>query len=146
MRCESHREKKKEERNRERKQKKEQKRKEKNAEIRRRTGAMAIAYYVKEAEYYLEEREYFVEEKYDDEQCAFYHQNHFEEMLNDIRKRLYQRSQPARTSRHSRWEKEIEATKESKGRTNKRRRSRSSFTRRSNSKSKRRRTTRRGRR
>jgi hypothetical protein len=26
-------------------------------------------------------------------------------MLNVIRKRLYQRSQPARTSRHSRWEK-----------------------------------------
>jgi hypothetical protein len=42
----------------ERKQKKEQKREERNAELRRRTKAMAIAYYVKEAEYYIEEREY----------------------------------------------------------------------------------------
>jgi hypothetical protein len=67
---------------------------------------MAIAYYVNEAGYYLEEREYF-EEQHDDEQCAYYHQKHFEEMLNDILKRLYQRSQPARTSRHSRWEKEM---------------------------------------
>ena len=89
---------------RKRKQKKEQKRKKKNAELRRRTKAMAIAYSTKEAEYYLEEREYH-EEQYDDEQCAYYHQNYIEEMLNDIRKRLYQRSQPARTARHSRWEK-----------------------------------------
>jgi hypothetical protein len=57
---------KKEKKKRERKQKKEQKRKERNAELRRRTKAMAIAYYVKEAEYYIEEREYY-EEQYDDE-------------------------------------------------------------------------------
>jgi hypothetical protein len=47
---------------------------------------MTIAYYVNEAEYHLEERECF-EEQYDDEQCAYYHQSHIEEMLNDIRKR-----------------------------------------------------------
>jgi hypothetical protein len=35
-------------------------------------------------------------------------------MLNDIRKRLYQRSQPARTSRHSRWEKKIQLRRNQK--------------------------------
>jgi hypothetical protein len=62
---------------------------------------------------YLEEREYF-EEQHDDEQCAYYHQKHIEEMLNDIRKRLYQRSQPARKSRHSRWEKEMQLRRKQK--------------------------------
>jgi hypothetical protein len=32
-------------------------------------------------------------------------------MLSDIRKRLYQRSQPAGSSRHSRWEKEMQLRK-----------------------------------
>jgi hypothetical protein len=35
-------------------------------------------------------------------------------MLNDIRKRLYQRSQPARTARHSRWEKEMQLRRKQK--------------------------------
>jgi hypothetical protein len=35
-------------------------------------------------------------------------------MLNDIRKRLYQRSQLARTSRHSRWEKEMQLRRKQK--------------------------------
>jgi hypothetical protein len=75
---------------------------------------MEIVYYDNnEAEYYLEEREYF-EEQYDDEQCAYYQQKHFEEMLNDIRKRLYQMSQPARTSMHSRWEKEMQLRRKQK--------------------------------
>jgi hypothetical protein len=106
---------------------------------------MAIAYYAKEAEYYIEEREYY-EGPYDDEQCAYYHQNHIEKMLNVIRKRLHQRSQPARTSRHSRamGDGRRKCSYEGIKRKNKRRRSRSSFTRWSNSKSKRRRATRRG--
>jgi hypothetical protein len=67
---------------------------------RRRTKAMAIAnlqaYYDEECEYcYREEQEQY-EEQYDDEQCAYYHHNYIEEVLNDIRKRLYQRSQPSR--------------------------------------------------
>jgi hypothetical protein len=74
---------------------------------------MAIAYYINEAEYYLKEREDF-EERYDDEQCAYYHQNYIQEMLNDICKRLHQRSQPARTSRHSRWEKEMQLRRKQK--------------------------------
>ena len=145
--------KKKKEMKRERKRKKEQKRKERNAKLRRRTEARAIANrqaeyedYAKEAEYYLEECAAF-EEQYDAEQCAcaYYHRNYIEEALNDIRKRLYQRSQPARTLRHSRWENRKWSYEGSK-RKNKRRRPRSSFTRRSNSRSKRSRTTRRGRR
>jgi hypothetical protein len=106
---------KKKEKKRKRKQKKEQKRKEKNAELRRRTEAKAIANrqaeyenYVKDAEYYLEECAYY------EEQHDHYHQYYIEEMLNDIRKRLYQRSQPARTSRHSRWEKEMQLRKKQK--------------------------------
>jgi hypothetical protein len=56
--------------------------------------------------------------QYDDEQCAIYHQNYIEETLNDIRKRLYQRSQPARTLRHRQQIGEGNAaTKEAKGRT-----------------------------
>jgi hypothetical protein len=35
-------------------------------------------------------------------------------VLNDIRKRLYQRSQPARASRHSRWEKEMQLRRKQK--------------------------------
>jgi hypothetical protein len=35
-------------------------------------------------------------------------------MLSDIRKRSYQRSQPARTARHSRWEKEMQLRREQK--------------------------------
>jgi hypothetical protein len=112
------------EKKRETKQKKEQKRKEKNAELRRRTEAKAITNrqaeheeYDKEAGYYHEECACF-EEQYDDEQCAIYHQNYIEETLNDIRKRLYQRSQPARTLRHRQQIGEGNAaTKEEKGRT-----------------------------
>jgi hypothetical protein len=92
---------------RERKRKKEQKRKERNAKLCRRTKAREIAYYINKAEYYLEERERH-EEQYDDEQCAYYHRSYIEEALNDIRKRLYLRTQPTRTARHSRWEKEKE--------------------------------------
>jgi hypothetical protein len=48
-------------------------------------------------------------------QCAYYHQSYIEEVLNDIHKRLYQRSQPsARTARHSRWEKEMQLRREQK--------------------------------
>jgi nitrate/nitrite-specific signal transduction histidine kinase len=37
-----------------------------------------------------------------------YHRSYIEEALNDTRKRLlYQKSQPARTARHSRWETEM---------------------------------------
>ena len=89
-------------------------------EQRRRTEAKAIANRqaeyedrVKEAEYYLEERARYAEQ-YDDEQCAYYHRNYIEEALNDIRKRLYQRSQPAKTLRHSRWEKEMQLRREQK--------------------------------
>jgi hypothetical protein len=113
-----------------------------NAELRRRTKAMAIAYYVKEAEYYIKEREYY-EEQYDDEQCAYYHQNHIEEMLNAIRKRLYQRSQN-QPGHQGTVDGRRKCSYEGIKRKNKRRRSRSPFTRWSNSKSKRRRTTRRG--
>jgi hypothetical protein len=91
-----------------RKQKKEQKRKERNAELGRRTEAKAIANrqaeyedHVKEAEYYLEECARYAEQ-YDDEQCAYYHRNYIEEALNDIRKRLHQRSQPASNNRENR--------------------------------------------
>jgi hypothetical protein len=35
-------------------------------------------------------------------------------MLNDIRKRMYQRSQPASTARHSRWETEMQLRREQK--------------------------------
>jgi hypothetical protein len=81
----------------------EQKRKERNAKLRRRTKAREIANYdEEEAEYYLEERAYY-EEQYDD-----HHRSYIEEVLSDIHKRLYQRSQPARTARHSRWEKEMQ--------------------------------------
>jgi hypothetical protein len=106
---------KKNEKKRKRNEKKEQKGKDANAELRRRTKARAIAYYTEEAEYYLKEREYH-EEQYDDEQCAYYYQNYIEEMPNDrpIRKRLYQRSQPARTARHSRWEKEMQLRRKQK--------------------------------
>jgi hypothetical protein len=48
------------------------------------------------------ERAYY-QEQYDD-----YHRSYIEEVFNDIHKRLYQRSQPARTARHSRWEKEMQ--------------------------------------
>jgi hypothetical protein len=85
--------------------------------IRRRTKAREIAYYIyiNEAEYYLylEERERH-EEQYDDEQCAYYHRSYIEEALNDICKRLYLRSQPTRTARHSRWEKEMQLRREQK--------------------------------
>jgi hypothetical protein len=91
---------------RERKRKKEQKRKEGNAELRQRKKDREFAYYAEEIEYYVEERAAF-EEQYDDEQCAIYYRSYIEETLNDIRKRLYQRSQPARTARHSRWETEM---------------------------------------
>jgi hypothetical protein len=101
------------ERKRERKRKKEQKRKERNAKLRRRTKAREITYYINEAEYYLEERERH-EEQYDDEQCAYYHRSYIEEALNDIRKRLDLRSQPIRTARHSRWEKEMQLRREQK--------------------------------
>jgi hypothetical protein len=63
---------------------------------------MAIAYYYEEAEHYYEEHEH------DEEQYDHYYQNYIEERNGDIHKRLYQRSQPARASRHSRWEKEMQ--------------------------------------
>ena len=91
----------KKERKRKRKRKKEQKKKERNAKLRRRNKDREIAYYNEEAEYYREELAYY-EEQYDD-----HHQSHIEEMLNDIRKRQCQRSQPARTARRSRWETEM---------------------------------------
>jgi hypothetical protein len=96
------------EKNKWRRWKKEQKRKERNAKIRRRNKDREIAYYVEEAEYYLEERAYY-EEQHDD-----YHRNYIEEVLNDICKRLYLRSQPARTARHSRWKKEMQLRREQK--------------------------------
>ena len=57
-------------------------------------------------EYYYEERA-ALEEQYDEEQCTIYHRSYIEETLNDTRKRLYQKSQPARTARHRRWETEM---------------------------------------
>ena len=86
----------KKERKRTRKRKKEQKRKERNAELRRRKKDREFAYYAEEIGYYDEERAAF-EEQYDDEQCAIYHRSYIEETLNDTRKRLCQKSQPART-------------------------------------------------
>jgi hypothetical protein len=73
---------------------------------------------------------------------------HIEEILNDICKRLYQRSHQPGHQVHSRWEKEKNAATNYEGsnRKNKLRGFRSSFRRRSNSKSKRRRMTRSGRR
>jgi hypothetical protein len=54
----------------------------------------------------------YEEHEHDEEQYGHYYQDYIEERNSDIRKRLYQRSQPARTSRHSRWEKEMQHTKE----------------------------------
>ena len=85
----------------ERKRRKEHKRKERNRLLRQSKKDKEIAYYAEELEYYQEEWAYY-EEQYDD-----HHQSHIEEMLNDIRKRQYQRSQPARTARRSRWETEM---------------------------------------
>ena len=90
----------------ERKRRKEHKRKERNRLLRQSKKDKEVAYYAEEFEYYYEERA-ALEEQYDDEQCAIYHRSYIEETLNDIRKRLYQRSQPARTARHSRWETEM---------------------------------------
>jgi hypothetical protein len=42
------------------------------------------------------------------------YQDHIEERNSDIRKRLYPRSQPARTARHSRWEKEMQLRRKQK--------------------------------
>jgi hypothetical protein len=69
---------------------------------------MAIAYYHEEVEHHHEEHEY------DEEQYGHYYQDYIEERNSDIRKRLYQRSQPARTSRHIRWEKEMQLRRKQK--------------------------------
>ena len=45
---------------------------------------------------------------------APYHRSYIEETLNDTRKRLCQKSQPARTARHSRWETEMQLRREQK--------------------------------
>ena len=97
----------------ERKRRKEHKRKERNRLLRQSKKDKEIAYYAEEFEYYYEERTALAEQ-YDDEQCAIYHRSYIEETLNDIRKRLYQRSQPARTARHSRWETEMQLRREQK--------------------------------
>jgi hypothetical protein len=90
----------------ERKRRKEHKRKERNRLLRQSKKDKEVAYYAEEFECYYEERA-ALEGQYDDEQCDIYHRSYIEETLNDIRKRLYQRSQPARTARHSRWETEM---------------------------------------
>jgi hypothetical protein len=102
---------------------KENKRKSRKERKRMRNYADAIRpekspmHYDEECEYYREEQERF-EEQYDDEQCAYYHQSYIEEALNDIRKRLYQRSRPARTLIKARQMGEGNAaTKGAEGRT-----------------------------
>jgi hypothetical protein len=94
------------------KQRKEQKRKENNAELRRRSKAMAIAYYYEEAEHYYEEHEYDEERRTIRPLLPV--EDYIEERNSDIRKRLYQRNQPARTSRHIRWEKEMQLRRKQK--------------------------------
>jgi hypothetical protein len=91
-------EKKEERKKKENKKEKRAEKKEKKTELRRRSKAMAI----EEAEHHYEEHEHV------EAQHGRYYQDHIEERNSDIRKRLYQRSQPARTSRHSRGEKEMQ--------------------------------------
>jgi hypothetical protein len=61
-------------------------------------------------EYYYEEYiGHFEDEcEYGDEQLACYYQDYIRDRLRDIRKQLIRRNQPAKTPRHSRWEKEKE--------------------------------------
>jgi recombination DNA repair RAD52 pathway protein len=59
--------------------------------------------YTEEVEHYYEE-----EREYDEEQCGYYYQDDIEERNRNIRKQLYLRSQPAKTLRHNRLEKEIQ--------------------------------------
>jgi hypothetical protein len=81
------------------------------------TKAMAIAdRQAMEHEYYYEEYiGHFEDEcEYDDEQLADYYQDHIEDRKRDIRKQLIRRNQPARTLRHSRWEKEMQLRRKQK--------------------------------
>jgi hypothetical protein len=69
--------------------------------------------YTEEVEYYYEE-----EREYDEEYCAYYYQDYIEERNRNTRKQLYLRSQPAKTIRHNRLEKEMQlATEKAKRRT-----------------------------